>query len=782
MSVPPEGEQFRKTQVGQSIVDRGCETITAGVLVFGKDGYITYANKAACKILGLLRAGLVGQLSPCPGWEATREDGSPLPRAEHPAMIALATGAPVYGRVLGLRSPAGLSRWLLVDSEPVFDKNTAALEEAVTTFVDVTPLKDPQAALREGEQRFRGLVETTSDWVWEVDEDFVYTYASPRVRDILGYEPEEVLGKRPWDLMPTEEAERISVLAAGARESRAPFKTLENINLHKSGRLVVLETSGTPFFDALGRFRGYRGIDRDISDRKQAEDSLRASEAFLRSVTDLVPSRIAYVDRDQRYRFVNSRYEEWLGCRREEIIGRNLKEVLGDSLDEMIRPYVQAVLSGREVRYELDVEVGEGARRHLSIVYVPHFGKDGEILGFFASLDDVTERKRLEERLRQSQKMEAVGVLAGGIAHDFNNLLTVIIGYSQSALAQLDPHEPLSRDIDEIAQAGARAASLTQQLLAFSRKQLLQPKVLNLNALVAGLETMLRRLIEERIELRIDLDPSLARIKADPAQVEQIMMNLVVNARDAMPDGGRLTIETRNVRLDAANSGGPAGAQPGDYVMLAVSDTGRGMDAATQARIFEPFFTTKAVGRGTGLGLATTYGIVKQSGGHISVESEPGRGTRLKIYLPAVEAVAEAMQPAGPAAEARAGTETVLLVEDEPALRRMVCQALSQRGYMVLEASDGEVALQIAEQHHGVIHLLLTDVVMPRLGGPKLAKRLLQRRPEMKVLYISGYSETAIADQGLPSLQADFLPKPFAADDLVQKVGKLLGRPSPPPR
>ncbi len=697
-------------------------------------------------------------------------------------MITLATGDPVYGRVLGLRSPTAACRWILVDSEPVLDEMTAAVEEVVTTFVDVTPLKQAQEALRGGEQKFRDLVETTSDWVWEVDENFVYTYASPRVQDILGYEPEAVLGKTPFDFMPPEEARRISEIAAEILRLRNPFKALENINLHKSGRLLVLETSGAAFFDELGRFRGYRGIDRDISDRKQAEDSLRASEAFLRSITDLIPSRISYVDREQRYRFVNRRYEEWFGCRREEIIGRHAKDVLGDSLYERIEPHIQAVLSGREVRYEFDLAERDGTPRHLSIVYVPHRGQQGEILGFFASIQDITERKRLEEQLRQSQKMEAVGVLAGGIAHDFNNLLTVINGYSQIALEQLEPNDPISLNIEEVAQAGARAASLTQQLLAFSRKQMLQPRVLDLNALITGFETMLRRLVEESIDLRMDLDPRLARVKADPAQVEQILMNLAVNARDAMPDGGRLTIETRNVRLDAADADGQAGAQSGDYVMLAVSDTGRGMDAETQTRIFEPFFTTKALGRGTGLGLSTTYGIVKQSGGHISVESEPGRGAKFKIYLPGIGGAEETMQPGSSASGGRAGTGTVLLVEDEPALRRMVRLALTRSGYTVLDATDGEAALQVAEHHQGVIHLLLTDVVMPRLGGPELAERLMQRRPEMKVLYISGYAQAVVAGQGLTGVRADFLQKPFATDDLVQKVGNLLGTPRHPPK
>jgi CheY-like chemotaxis protein len=283
-------------------------------------------------------------------------------------------------------------------------------------------------------------------------------------------------------------------------------------------------------------------------------------------------------------------------------------------------------------------------------------------------------------------------------------------------------------------------------------------------------------------QLAEKMHPELCAIATTPAQVEQIVMNLVVNARDAMPDGGKLTIETRNVRLDTTEADGQAGVQSGDYAMLAVSDTGCGMDAETQTRIFEPFFTTKALGRGTGLGLSTTYGIVKQSGGHISVESEPGRGAKFKIYLPGITDASDTMQPGSSGSEARAGRGTVLLVEDEPALRRMVRLALLRSGYTVLDATDGEAALQVAEHHQGVIHLLLTDVVMPRLGGPELAERLMQRRPEMKVLYVSGYAEAVVAGQGLRDMRVDFLQKPFATNDLVQKVGKLLGTPYQPPK
>ncbi|MFL6208757.1 MAG: response regulator [Pyrinomonadaceae bacterium] len=384
------------------------------------------------------------------------------------------------------------------------------------------------------------------------------------------------------------------------------------------------------------------------------------------------------------------------------------------------------------------------------------------------------ERRR-EEQLRQVQKMEAIGRLAGGVAHDFNNLLTAINGYTDLALRKLDEGAPLRRNFTEIKKAAERAGGLTRQLLAFSRKQVLQPKVVNLNSVVAETDTMLRRLIGEDIDLLTVLDPALAQVKADPGQIEQVIMNLAVNARDAMPQGGKLTIATANVDLDATYARQHAPVQPGPYVMLAVSDTGLGMDAATQAQIFEPFFMTKELGKGTGLGLATIYGIVKQSGGYIWVYSEVGRGTTFKVYLPRVESAADAAAQARNVQPAlQVGTETVLLVEDEPAVRSMSREILTLSGYNVLEAQHGPEALDIVAQHAGQIDLMLTDVVMPYMSGRELAARLQPARPAMRVLYMSGYTDDAIVHHGVLDSGLAFLEKPFTPDVLTAKVRSVL--------
>ena len=387
---------------------------------------------------------------------------------------------------------------------------------------------------------------------------------------------------------------------------------------------------------------------------------------------------------------------------------------------------------------------------------------------------DRKERGYLEEQLLQAQKMEAIGLLAGGIAHDFNNLLTVISGYSQLALDRMPADDPVRAYLAQIKSAGDRAAALTRQLLAFSRKQVMEPQVLDLNEVLTGINKMLQRLIREDIELVSVGFPELARVRADPGQIEQVIMNLVVNARDAMPQGGRLTLETANVDLDSDHPGSHPVVPPGHYVMLAVSDTGIGMSAEVKSRIFEPFFTTKEHGKGTGLGLATVYGIVKQSGGFIWVYSEPGKGTAFKIYLPRTEMPGEKLKSAGEGSHAANGTETILLVEDNEAVRNFVYSALESKGYTLLNAGGGEEAVKLIEGHSNPIHLLLTDVVMPRMSSTEIAAFLLQHYPEAKVIYMSGYTDNAIVHHGVLEAGTHFLQKPFTPEALARKIRKVL--------
>jgi two-component system cell cycle sensor histidine kinase/response regulator CckA len=407
---------------------------------------------------------------------------------------------------------------------------------------------------------------------------------------------------------------------------------------------------------------------------------------------------------------------------------------------------------------------------------------EGNVIGIHSIIQDITERKQaeeekaaLQEQLRQSQKMEAIGQLAGGIAHDFNNLLTVIKGYSQLSLFELKEGDPLRENIEEIQKASQRAVDLTRQLLAFSRRQILDFKVLDLDMLLQDLDKLLRRVLGEDIELIYTLSGDLGKVKTDPRQIEQVILNLALNARDAMPSGGKLIIETANVELDKTYASTHIGVTPGHYIRVSVNDTGYGMSPDVKDHIFEPFFTTKEKGKGTGLGLSTVYGIVKQSGGYIWVDSEPGCGTTFKIYLPTVEEEASAFHQTNDTSLLPCGSETILIAEDEPSVRGLAVRALRERGYTLIEAANGEEAFHIAqEQDDKRINLLLTDVVMPQMGGKQLADQLKMLQPDIKVLFISGYADNAIGDHGVLEPGTNFLQKPFTPTALAQRVRQVL--------
>ncbi len=511
-----------------------------------------------------------------------------------------------------------------------------------------------------------------------------------------------------------------------------------------------------------------------LAAQEEAEESRARLAAILETTSDLVGT----ADIDGRPLYLNAAGRKMLGIGQDEdLSGLRVQDlhaewarplVLEKGLPTAVR---EGVWSGETALLSRD-----GREIPVSQVIIAHKAPDGSVEFFSTIARDITERRNLEAQFRHAQKMEAVGRLAGGVAHDFNNMLTVINGYAEMFLRRMKPDDPSKPEIEAIRQAGERAASLTQQLLAFSRRQVVAPQVLSLNAVVSRTDKMLRRLIGEDVDLVTILAPALGPVRVDPGQMEQVIMNLAVNARDAMPKGGKLTIETGNVLIDESYAREHVVAvPPGPYVMLAVSDTGCGMDAETRSHVFEPFFTTKGQGKGTGLGLSTVYGIVKQNEGYIWVYSEPGRGTTFKIYFPRTAETSGAVAGRDEPALEEGGGETILLVEDDPAVRAFSARSLRGHGYTVLEAKDGEGALSLCDEHEGPIHLMVTDVVMPGMSGPDLAQRLALVCPKVKVLYVSGYTDNAIVHHGVLDAGIAFLQKPFSAGGLLRKVRETLG-------
>jgi two-component system, cell cycle sensor histidine kinase and response regulator CckA len=500
-------------------------------------------------------------------------------------------------------------------------------------------------------------------------------------------------------------------------------------------------------------------------------------EELFRLISENAMDMIAVVDPDGRRLYNSPAYGRILGFTDDELAGTSFYDhVHPDDIYTAQQAVKQATATnpGGTVQYRMRHK--DGTWHTIESGASAILNQQGKVEKFVVVNRDVSEQRQLEEKFRQAQKMEAVGRLSGGVAHDFNNLLGVIIGYAEFLQESLDPENSLRSSVDEILKAGKRAASLTRQLLAFSRQQVLDPKVLDLNVVVLDMDKMLRRLIGEDIELSTVLGPDLGRLKADQSQVEQVLLNLVVNARDAMPQGGKLLIDTQNMVMDEAFVRRyPYPVQPGPYVCLTVTDSGVGMDAETKARAFEPFFTTKEKGKGTGLGLSTVYGVVKQSGGYIDIYSTPGAGTTFKIYLPRVDDAITTDAPIG-AATSFAGNETILLAEDESSLRTLTRNTLELCGYKVLEAKDGLEALEVSERFKGPIDLLLTDMVMPGMGGRQLAQELTRRRPEIRLAYMSGYTGQAVGSQGPVDPGSVFLLKPFTRELLTRKIREALDR------
>jgi two-component system cell cycle sensor histidine kinase/response regulator CckA len=521
---------------------------------------------------------------------------------------------------------------------------------------------------------------------------------------------------------------------------------------------------------------------RDVSERRRTETALRDSETLKRSILESALDGIITMDHQGTIIEFNPAAERVFGFSREKAVGQRLAQLIipAASREAYARGMTHYLNTGEGTILDKRIEVialrADGSEFPVELTVTAIRIKDNPV--FTAFVRDVTERRQLEEQFRQAQKMEAVGQLAGGVAHDFNNLLTVINGYCDLLLKSIQPDDPCRESLEEIHKAGERSVGLTRQLLAFSRRQVLAPRTLNMNAVMANTEKMLRRTIGEDVALTMALDPNLGSVQADPGQIEQILLNLAVNARDAMPTGGRLTIETRNVELNDDYDASHPNSPTGPHVLLKVTDTGCGMSPEAKARIFEPFFTTKGPGKGTGLGLATVYGIVHQSGGHIDVETEVGVGTTFNIYLPRDDMPVATKKTLSTLRPPPRGSETVLLVEDEDGVRALTRCVLTGCGYSVLEAVEGDEAVRVAAGHSEPIHLLISDVVMPGAGGRVVADRVTELHPEAHVLFVSGYTDDAVVRHGVSQQEVNFLQKPFSPFALAHKVREVLDSPA----
>jgi PAS domain S-box-containing protein len=702
-----------------------------------------------------------------------REDGSQYAPFDWPLARTVITKEPVGSEEIRITRGDGTDGFVRMSSAPVFD-NSGNVSAAVAIVVDVTDQRTAERALRTTDERFRFVAKATNDVIWDWDIRTNALVWNDSVETVFGHKQSRIFPEVQWwyDHIHPEDRERVIAGVHGVLDHGGTSWSDQYRYRRADGNYANVMDRGYIARDGTGRALRMIGAMTDVTERSRSEAAIRFQAQLLNAVQQAVVA----TDPEGIVIFWNDFAEKLYGWAPEDAVGKPIQELTPSPfLREHMADIFERGAAGDSWTGEFLVQRKGGKAFPALLTTSPIREERGTVLGFVLVSIDLSERRALEEQFRQSQKMDAVGRLAGGIAHDFNNLLTVIRLNTEIIMDGFDPTDPRSEDVKQIRSAAERASSLTRQLLAFSRKQILQPRVLDMNSVVATVEPMLQRLIGEDVTIASTCS-ARGYVVADPGQIEQILVNLVVNARDAMPQGGTISIETQNTVLDETYSSEHAPVIPGKYVMLAVGDNGVGMSRDTREHAFDPFFTTKEAGKGTGLGLATVYGIVKQSGGYVWIYSEPALGTTLKLYFPEVSASAAFTSTEyKPSAKVAArGSETILVVEDEEAVRGLTSRILEKQGYRVIVAQHGREAMDIATREEGHIDLVLTDIVMPGMNGRGLVERLAGIRPRIKSLYMSGYTDDDIIRRGFIEPSKSFLQKPFTSESLLQTVRKVL--------
>ena len=763
--------------------------LRAGVVIFAPDTRFLFANTHASELMGLTMDQLAGKTALDPDWAFLREDGAPMPPEEYPVRRVLDTLQPLQNLVVGVDRPASRDRvWTLVNAFPEFPGREDP-GRIVVTFIDISERKRANDHLRSLSRMQSVILDNSTVGITFV-RNRIQEWANPRMAELFGLPLERIQGISTRVLYPDEASYNLVAAQAYpllAQGQKASFE----IQMKKGDDSLFWCHFEGKALDPSRPQDGSIWICEDISERKRAEESLPLSLSSLRAIIENQPGLVWLKDADGRFLAVNSAFARSCGQPHpDRVVGKTDRDIWPPDLAEQYMADDQRVMRDRSSITVEEQILDQGQPLWHETFKTPVIDADGSVIGTTGYARDITARRKaeiqretLQTQLQQAQKMDSIGRLAGGVAHDFNNMLGVILGHADLALAQIDPSLPFHADIQEIQKAANHSADLTRQLLAFARKQTVAPRALDLNETIEGMLKMLRRLIGENIDLAWHPSNTPNGVLMDPSQIDQILANLCVNARDAIAETGKVTIETDHALIDDAYCATHPGFSPGDFVLLAVSDNGCGMDSETLLHLFEPFFTTKKVGDGSGLGLATVYGIVKQNNGFINIYSEKGHGTTFKIYLPRHAAAgddAPAPPPQTPPPIPR-GSETILLVEDEPMLLHMTRIMLELAGYHVLPAARPADALRLADQHSGHIHLLMTDVVMPEMNGRELARALQIRHPHLKRLFTSGYTANVIAHHGILDPGVHFIQKPFSASALAAKIRETLDAPGETP-